>query len=74
MNPPAAASARRGSYGKLAKRGPVGAGGRASGGVSTIACLLFAPLAEMQAIVREILDDLGLTFLAAQVPASPTTP
>jgi len=42
--------------------------------VSTIACLLFAPLAEMQAIVREILDDLGLTFLAAQVPASPTTP
>ena len=46
----------------------------AAGGVSTIAFLLFAPLAEMQGVVREILDDLGLTFLAAQVPASPTTP
>jgi O-antigen/teichoic acid export membrane protein len=42
-----------------------------AGGAGTLAFLLLAPFGAMQDVVRETLKDVGLTFVAARLPARP---
>jgi hypothetical protein len=42
-----------------------------AGAAGTLAFLLFAPFGAMQEVVKETLTDVGLTFVAARLPARP---
>jgi len=42
-----------------------------AGGAGTLAFLLLAPFGAMQDVVKETLTDVGLTFVAARLPARP---
>jgi len=42
-----------------------------AGGAGTLTFLLLAPFGAMQDVVRETLKDIGLTFVAARLPARP---